>query len=136
MSLDDWILALHVLSAFALVGAMVLFWVLVVATRGPDEPEATRRLAPVSRVANAAVISGAIGALVFGIWLALSVGGYELWDGWIVAALVLWVLGVGTGQRSGAAFERGDQQRGLLFHTVSSVAILLILVDMIWKPGA
>jgi heme A synthase len=33
VSLTDWILALHVLSAFALVASMVLFWVLVVATR-------------------------------------------------------------------------------------------------------
>ena len=32
--------------------------------------------------------------LVFGIWLALYVDGYELWDGWILGALVLF-MGVG-----------------------------------------
>ena len=36
MDLNDWILALHLLSAFALVGAMVLFWILVVALRRTD----------------------------------------------------------------------------------------------------
>ena len=27
-------------------------------------------------------------------------------------------------------------QRGLVLHTVASVVVLLILIDMIWKPGA
>ena len=27
-------------------------------------------------------------------------------------------------------------QKGLLLHTLSSVVVLLILIDMIWKPGA
>jgi hypothetical protein len=31
VTFDDWILALHVLSAFAMVGAIVLFWILIVA---------------------------------------------------------------------------------------------------------
>ena len=33
MSFDEWILALHVLSAFAYVAGLVLFWVLIVAVR-------------------------------------------------------------------------------------------------------
>jgi hypothetical protein len=36
VSLNEWILALHVLSAFALVAAIVLFWILVVAVRRTD----------------------------------------------------------------------------------------------------
>ncbi len=27
-------------------------------------------------------------------------------------------------------------QNGLYLHTASSIALLLILIDMIWKPGA
>ena len=27
-------------------------------------------------------------------------------------------------------------QQGLLLHTAGSVAVLLLLIDMIWKPGA
>jgi hypothetical protein len=133
MTLDDWILALHVLSAFALVAAMVLYWVLLVGRRADPEGE---RLAPVGRIATVAVSIGSLGTLVFGVWLALSVGGYDLWDGWIVAALVLWVIGVGTGERGGAALTRGDIPRGTRLQLVSTVAVLLILVDMIWKPGA
>ncbi len=134
MSLDDWILALHVLSAFALVAALVVFWVLVAAARVVEATD--ERLASVSRVGTAAVAVGSLGTLVFGIWLALSLEAYRLWDGWILAALVLWVVGVGTGERSGAAFARGERRQGILLHSISSVAIVLILMDMIWKPGA
>lgn len=38
MSLDDWILAPHVLSAFAYVAGVVLFSILVVAIRKADCP--------------------------------------------------------------------------------------------------
>ena len=45
MSFDDWMLALHVLSAFSLVAGIILFWVLIVAVRKVDTPEDTLRLA-------------------------------------------------------------------------------------------
>lgn len=159
MSLDDWILALHVLSAFAYVGGLVLFWVLIVAVRQTDLPEATIRMEPVVKVGNAAVGVGAMGTIVLGIWLALSVGGYDVWDGWILAAIVLWVISAATGQRTGAAYMQGMTKaqeleasgqtgpsaellalnrtsRGVLMHALTTFAVFLILVDMIWKPGA
>jgi hypothetical protein len=113
---------------------MIVFWVLVVAARRIDPND--ERLGAVGRIGTVAIAAGSLGTLVFGIWLALSVGGYDLWDGWILAALVLWVIGVGTGERAGAAFTQGDLRRGVLLHSISTVAILLILADMIWKPGA
>jgi hypothetical protein len=42
VSLDDWALALHVISAFAYVAGIVLFWVLIVAVRKIDTPSRTR----------------------------------------------------------------------------------------------
>ena len=159
MSFDQWILALHVLSAFAYVAAIVLFWVLVVAVRTADTPDATIRLEPVVKVGNAAVGIGAGGTIVLGIWLAFSVGGYGIWDGWIVAALVLWVVAAALGRKTGLAYMQGMTKaqeleksgqmgasaellalnrtsRGLLFHVLSSLVLVLILIDMIWKPGA
>jgi hypothetical protein len=133
VSLDDWILALHVLSAFALVAAMVVFWVL---TFAPVAAAAEPGLGLVSRIATVAVSVGALGTLVFGIWLALSVGGYEIWDGWILAGLVLWAIGTETGRRGGLELAAGRRERGLVLQTIASVAVLLVLVDMIWKPGA
>jgi uncharacterized membrane protein len=81
VSLDNWILALHVLSAFAYVAGIVLFWVLVVAVRKIDTPDGTIRLGSVVKVGNATVGIGAVGTIVLGIWLAFSVGGYNIWDG-------------------------------------------------------
>jgi uncharacterized membrane protein len=159
VSFDDWMLALHVLSAFAYVGGMILFWVLIVAVRQTDTPEGTIRIGPVVKVGNAAVGVGAGGTIVLGIWLAFSVGGYDIWDGWIVAAIVLWLIAAELGRRTGAAYMQGMNKaqelekagqtgpnaellalnrtsNGVLLHALASVVVLLLLVDMIWKPGA
>jgi uncharacterized membrane protein len=159
VSFDQWLLALHVLSAFSLVAAIVLFWVMIVAVRRTDTPEGTIRMAPVAKVGNVAAGIGGIGTIVFGVWLAFSVGGYDIWDGWIIAAIVLWLVATGVGGRTGkeylagmkkaeelqAAGETGPSadllainrtQRGLVLHAVGSLVTLLILIDMIWKPGA
>ncbi len=108
MSFDAWILALHVLSAFAYVGGIILFWVLAVAVRRTDTPEGTIRMEPVVKVGNIVVGIGAVGTIVLGIWLAFSVGGYDIWDGWIVAAIVLWAISMATGQRTGVAWRPGN----------------------------
>jgi uncharacterized membrane protein len=96
---------------------------------------------------------------VFGVWLAFSYGGYNIWDGWILAALVLWVVGAGLGRRTGEAYLGGPRkaqeleeagqtgpnpellalnrtQTGLLMQTLTSLVVLAIIIDMIWKPGA
>jgi uncharacterized membrane protein len=158
VSFDDWMLALHVLSAFAWVAGMILFWVLIVAVRKTDTPEGTIRTQPVVRVGNAAIGIGMVGTIGFGIWLAFSVGGYDIWDGWIIAALALWVISLPLGQRTGAAYMQGMNKAqelqsagqtgssaellalnrtssGVLLHFLWSVVVLLILIDMIWKPG-
>ena len=159
MTLDDWVLALHVLSAFALVAGVILFWALIVVTRRADSPDDVLALGPYSRIANAAVGIGMGGTIVFGIWLAFSVGGYDIWDPWIVAAIVLWFVVAGLGQRTGKAYEPGvrkAQERktagqtgpdaelaslnqapaGVVLQALISLVVLLIILDMIWKPGA
>ena len=159
MSFDDWILALHLLSAFAYVAGMIVFWVLIVAVRRTDTPDGTIRMAPVVKVGTIGTAVGAVGTIVFGLWLTFSVGGYRIWDFWIIAALVLWAIAGWLGGRTGKAYMEGmtkaqeldaagqtgpnaellalnRTQNGLLLHTASSIALLLLLIDMIWKPGA
>jgi hypothetical protein len=159
VSFDDWMLALHVLAAFAYVAGIIVFWILIVAVRRTDTPEGTIRLEPVVKVGNAAVGIGAGGTIVLGIWLAFSVGDYDIWDGWIIAALVLWLISMPLGQRTGVAYMQGMTKaqelqaggqtgpsaellalnrtsQGVLFHFLASVVVLLILIVMIWKPGA
>jgi uncharacterized membrane protein len=159
VSLDQWLLALHVLSAFAYVAALVLFSVLIVAVRRADTPAETIRMEPLGKIGNGAVAIGAGGTIILGIWLAFSYGGYDIWDPWIIAAIVLWAVAGGLGQRTGAAYLQGMNKakeleaagqtgpnpellalnrtsNGVLFHVISCAVVLLIIVDMIWKPGA
>jgi uncharacterized membrane protein len=159
VSFDAWMLALHVLSAFAYVGGVILFWILIVAGWKTDTPEGTLRLGPIAKVGNAVVGIGAGGTIILGIWLAFSVGGYDIWDGWIIAALILWLISAELGRRTGAAYMQAPRKAmeleqagqtganaellalnrtstGLLLHSLTSIAALLILIDMIWKPGA
>src|SRR5581483_3011206 len=42
---------------------------------------------------TAAVPIGGLGTIVFGVWLAIVDDAYHVWDGWIVAAIVLWAAG-------------------------------------------
>ena len=159
VSFDDWMLALHVLSAFAMVAGLTLFWVLVVAGWRTDTPADILRMGPLAKVAGAAIGIGMGGTIILGIFLAFSIGGYDIWDGWIVAAIVLWIVAAALGQRANAAFappvkkaqelqaagQTGPSAellalnrttRGLVLQVLVSIVVLLIVIDMIWKPGA
>jgi len=133
----------HVLAAFALVGAITAFWVVALAGRPPQPLVPAGARQALSRPLGITIAAAGVIALVFGVALAIDVDGYELWDGWILASLVLWMIGTGTGERGGRWFQRAAEtgervhwQRGLLLHTASSIAVLALLGVMITKPGA
>lgn len=158
MSLNDWILALHLLSAFALMGALVIFWVMIVALWSTDSTTRVASLMTVSRVGTVMIAAGSIGTIVFGVWLAISLDAYQVWDGWVIAAIVLWAVATEVGRRAGMGYGEAGIEAGKLaaagtptspllaetfgasrafwLHTASSVLFLLVLIDMIWKPGA
>ena len=144
-SVYDWLLFLHVLGATAFLGIAIAFWAVVVATR-PQAPVLSARAALLvtSPLAMAIAVASVV-ALVFGVWLAIYVDGYELWDGWILASLVLWLVAGGVGERSGRAFTASleasehalsDRRRGIVLHAIATAALLVILYLMITKPGA
>ena len=89
----------------------------------------------------------------------IDVDGYEVWDGWVIAALVLWLVMGALGSRTGKIYDATrdraralvqegsdapnaelramvQDRRGLWFHVAGIVTVLLLLVDMVWKPGA
>ena len=132
----DWLLFLHVLSAFALVVTVVVFsaFALGVAVE--------RRVLLVGSVLWAI---GGLGTLVFGVWLAIYVKGYEVWDGWVIAALVLWAGATELGRRAEEGYRASGSPGGAaaaqtsqaaLWHWLRSVVVLALLVVMIYKPGA
>ncbi len=134
----DFLLFSHVLSAFFLLAMVVIYSSF--ALGGP---------APNRAVTLAQVLDGigGIGTIVFGVWLALYLDGYELWDGWIVAAFVLWAAAAETGRRSHAALRLAGATEAtsepttvdpamVRWHLIRSALILVLLADMIFKPGA
>jgi uncharacterized membrane protein len=159
VSFEDWIFALHLLGAATLVGSLVMSWILVVALRSAHTPDATLSLNRVAMVGTAAIVVGLIVAITFGIWLAILRDDYQVWDGWVIAAIVLWVIAtlallrsfveyakpvakaralVASGQTEPSteltALNRSTT--GLALRALASAAVLLIVIDMIWKPGA
>ncbi len=138
MDLYDWLLFLHVLSAFLAVGALTALWALVLSTGGPTSM-ATDSAMRFGRTAGILVGVGMVGVIIFGIWLAIHVDGYELWDPWILASIVLWAISGWAGALAGRSFEKdpvGGRQAGIRFQAINSVGLFVILILMIWKPGA
>lgn len=155
MSFSDWMLALHLLSAFAAASALVLFSVLVFSGRRMTTLDETRtlfRVAPIGTV----LISAGIGLVfLFGVILALDSDRFDLWDGWVIAGIILWAIFAGVGQRSGAYYagiqklaeEPGGGNEaevmarlraptGVWLHIATIAIFVLIVIDMIYKPGA
>jgi hypothetical protein len=123
----EWLLFLHLIGAFAAVGSVVVFSVLLVAgdrVAGQQLTFLGRRLWDV----------GGLLTLVFGIWLALD--DYSIGDGWILTALVLWAIAAGTGVRLGTEMEGGGGERVRPLYAVMTIAVVALLVVMIYKPGA
>ena len=148
MSLYDWLLFLHVLSAFAVVAGLVLVTaaILLSLRPGPDPSFAVS----ITRFSPLLFDAAGLAILVFGVWLAIEVDAYQVWDGWILAALVLWVVIAAAGARAHGAFRRARRattettdlvaavrsSRAPLWNAVALVATLATLVLMIWKSGA
>jgi hypothetical protein len=122
----DWLLFLHLLAAFA-VGVTAVTYS-AVALGASAEGAAVR-------VADVCWNIGGLGTLIFGIWLALYVDGYEVWDGWILGALALWLVATGTGERARTQLAEGAPGMATV-HWVRTLAVLGLLVLMVWKPGA
>jgi hypothetical protein len=134
----DWLLFLHVLAAFAIVGSVVIFSVMLLSAR--QGGSATLRLTPLA--ARLFDVGGA-GTLILGIWLAIDLDDYHPWDGWILAAIVLWAVAAGTGTQLGRTFQgaRGGGEvavagRATRLYGVMATAVAALLVVMIFKPGA
>jgi len=159
VDLNDWLLALHVLSAFAWIAAMVLYTVVIATGWRLTVPSDVVRVFRVSRVGDALIAIGLLGTIIFGIWLALDVDAYEIWDGWIIAALILWLVAAALGGQVGKVYNGARDrakalvdggrdapsselsamlrsQHGVVLHGLMILVVLVLLVVMIYKPGA
>jgi hypothetical protein len=150
-----WMLALHLLAAFAIASALVLYSVLVFNGRRTQSPDQRRLLFRIAPIGTPLIGGGSVLALILGVILAIDSDQYEIWNGWIIAAIVLWALMGAIGARTGKYYtdvqelaeEGGDSAQqevvarlraptGALLHLGTMLVFVLILLDMIFKPGA
>ena len=123
----DWLLFLHVLAAFLLVVTVVMYS--AVALGSTLGGRATF-------VADRCWDVGGLGTLALGIWLALYLDQYEIWDGWIIGAIVLWLVATGLGENVRKRLAEGETAAVNTMHWLRTLTIVGLLVLMIWKPGA
>ena len=123
----DWLLFLHVLAAFMLASTVVTYSAVVLGA-----PAGERAVS----VANIMWDVGGLATLVLGIWLALHLDEYEIWDGWIVGAIVLWLVATGLGETVRKRLAEDETAAVMPMHWLRTLTVIALLVLMIWKPGA
>ncbi len=122
-----------------------------------ERPSEIALLLGLIRVSVVLIVLGMAVTLAFGLWL-LNDTAYDLGDGWVGAALALWIVALAAGGIGGRRDRKtrelaerlaaeGDAPNAelqarlrdplsLALSYGSGVAILAILVLMIWKPGS
>jgi len=154
VSFYDWMFALHLIAAFAVASSLVLFSVLVFTGRRMTTLEQTRTLFRVAPVGTILISAGLAVVVALGVYLALASSRYEIWNLWVIVAIVLAIAFGGIGQRSGAYYTdvqklaegpdadgaevlaRLQAPTGMRLHLATVVIFLLIVLDMVFKPGA
>ena len=82
---------------------------LLVACLRVDGRASALALLRLARPADVLAWVGATGTLVFGLWLVSDAAIYDLWDGWIIGALVLWLIAEEAIRREDLLFRKGRQ---------------------------
>jgi uncharacterized membrane protein len=157
VSTFDWLLMLHITGAFLLIGGSVAAGIFNTIAMRAERPSDTAFMLRMVRPTLPLIGIGSIAALIFGLWLVHEQEEVKLFSFWIIAALVLWVVMGALGSAGGKHQERtrtvaerlaaeGDtsddelrsllhDRRGNAMSWLAGLAALLLLVDMIWKPG-
>jgi uncharacterized membrane protein len=157
VDLYQWLLVFHVTGAFLLLGGGTVAATLNLAALGRDQPSEIVLLFGLIRIAVASILIGTVLAFVFGLWLVHEAG-YGYGEGWVVASIVLLIVGNALG---GIGGRRDDQTAQLARQLAASgdapsadlrarvrdpisltlsygsgLILVAILALMIWKPGA
>ena len=157
MTTSQWLLALHMLSAFLMLGGGVVAGILHLAAMRRERPSEVATLLGLIRVGVVCAVIGSLGTIGFGMWLASHMG-LKVSAGWLSAALALWLVSVALGGAGGRPLRHarylaerlaGEDDRPsaelqakvsapvpLTLNWGSGIATVAILVLMVWKPGA
>jgi hypothetical protein len=127
VSTYDWLLFLHLISAFLLAVTVVMYS--AVALGAVTNP---RTLFMADRCWDV----GGLGTIVLGVWLVLNLDQYDITDGWIIGAIVLWFVATGLGQTVQRRAAAEETVAIATWHWLRTLAVVGLLVLMVWKPGA
>jgi hypothetical protein len=129
----DTLLVLHLFAAFMLMATVVMHSAIVLGAQTGSRTAA---------VGNLLWDVGGLGTLVFGVWLAIYLDAYEITDGWILGAIVLWFAIAGVGARvrqdlQSASVDETPPVTAMIvrLHWLRTLIVVGFLVLMIWKPG-
>jgi uncharacterized membrane protein len=153
----DWLLFLHLAGAFMVLGGVVMAGIFNVTALRRERPSEIALMFRMAQIAATLISAGLLVTLAIGLWL-VSDADYGYGETWVVLALILWLLagalgGIGGGREKETRLlaERlaaegdapSDELQGRLRDPVtltlswgSGVLVIVILVLMIWKPGA
>jgi uncharacterized membrane protein len=157
VSTYQWLLVFHVTGAFLLLGGGAFAASLNLAALGREKPSDIVLLFGLIRIAVVAIGIGALLAFVFGLWLVHEAH-YGYGDGWVVAALILFIAANALGGMGGRRDDKtaqlarrlaasgdtpSDELRARVHDPVSlalsygsGLLLVAVLALMIWKPGA
>lgn len=152
-----WLLLFHMTGAFLVVGGATLAGIFNIAAMRRERPSEIAVLFKLTRIAVVSIMVGMVVALAFGIWLVADLDFVKWSNTWVILALILWVLANALGGRGGRRDKatrelaeqlaaQGDQPSAelrarlrdpvtLALSWGSGLAVVVILILMIWKPG-
>ena len=157
MTKYDWLLLIHILGAFCFLSGSVVAGILHAIAMRRDRPSEVALLLGLTRPMVVVIGIGSIVVLVFGIWLAHDAG-YGVSDGWVVAAIALWAISSALAGPAGKSLRQARElaerlaangnrpseelhravadRRTLILNYTSFLLLIVILVLMVFKPGA
>jgi uncharacterized membrane protein len=159
VSTYQWLLFLHITGAFLFFGGVVVAGALNLAAQFRERPSEVATLLGLTRFAVPIIGVGSFMTLGFGLWLVSEAPfGYGYGQAWVITALVLWVVGNAMGGQGGTRekatrmyaeelAESGDAPSAelrarmrnpltLLLSYGGGVLLIVMVVVMVWKPGA
>jgi len=157
VTIGQWLLGFHLVGAFLFVSGAAAVGVLHTLALRREQPSEIALLLGMARPAVAIVGAGSLLTIGFGLWLVQH-DRFSIGDGWISAALALWVAAVVLGSVGGRSARQtrylaerlaadgdrpSDELRRALrdpvarsLNSASFLALVAVLALMVWRPGA